>query len=46
MQRYVAARREALIGESLDPDAMIAKVVETAYLNAVLERFAAVVDAG
>ena len=46
MQRYVAARREVLIGESLDPDAMIAKVVETAYLNAVLERFAAVVDAG
>lgn len=44
MQRYVEARREVLVAEGFDPDAMIAAAVETPILYRVLERFAALVD--
>ena len=44
MRRYVEARREILVAEGLDPDSIFAKAVETPDLNAVLDRFACVVD--
>jgi GMP synthase (glutamine-hydrolysing) len=39
MQGYVEARREILESEGLDPDAMIAAVVETFPITGVLARF-------
>lgn len=45
MQGYLEARREILIEEGLDPDAMIAGAVETVSITRVLARFAACVDA-
>jgi GMP synthase (glutamine-hydrolysing) len=42
MRGYVEARREVLLDEGLDPDAMIAGVVETPALTRVLARFAEV----
>ena len=39
MQGYVEARREVLVSEGLDPDAMIAKSVETSAITRVLARF-------
>ena len=44
MRGYVAARREVLVAESFDPDALIAGARETPELTAVLSRFAALVD--
>jgi GMP synthase (glutamine-hydrolysing) len=44
MRGYVEARREVLLDEGLDPDAMIAGVVETPALTGVLARFAEVVQ--
>jgi GMP synthase (glutamine-hydrolysing) len=46
MQGYVEARREILIAEGLDPDAMIAEAVETPSITRVLGRFASCVDEG
>jgi hypothetical protein len=40
MQGYVDARREILESEGLEPDAMIAGVVETLAITSVLARFA------
>ncbi|MHA7836348.1 MAG: glutamine amidotransferase [bacterium] len=45
MRGYVEARREVLIAESLDPDAMRAKARETPELRGVLSRFAAATEA-
>lgn len=39
MQGYVEARREILLNEGLDPDAMIAAAVETLPITRVLSRF-------
>lgn len=44
MRGYVEVRREILVAESLDPDALIAGVRETPDLTAVLARFAALVE--
>jgi GMP synthase (glutamine-hydrolysing) len=44
MCRYIEARREVLISEGFDPDEMRSSVFETPDLNAVLGRFASVVD--
>ena len=44
MQRYVDARREVLVEEKLDPDALIEAAVETPESTSVLGRFAALVD--
>ena len=41
MQGYIEARREVLTSEGRDPDAMIARAVETPVLTTILERFAA-----
>ncbi|MCR9094077.1 MAG: glutamine amidotransferase [bacterium] len=46
MQGYVAARREIIESEGLDPDAMIENAVETPVLTSTLERFAAFVEKG
>ena len=46
LRRYVEARREILVGEGLDPDAMIDSSVETPDLTRVLRRFAEVAAAG
>ncbi|MBJ18697.1 MAG: glutamine amidotransferase [bacterium] len=46
MRRYVEARREILIGEGFDPDALIDAAVETPVLTRILERFAGMVDRG
>lgn len=43
MRRYVEARRDVLIQESLDPDAMIADAEETPESTSILRRFAAFV---
>ena len=40
MQGYIEARRAVLTSEGLDPDAMIARAVETPVLATILERFA------
>jgi len=45
MRRYVEVRREVLVGEGLDPDAMIESARETPALTGVLERFARFVAA-
>jgi GMP synthase (glutamine-hydrolysing) len=39
MQGYVEARREVLVSEGLDPDAMIAETAETFAITRVLARF-------
>ena len=44
MRGYVEVRREVLVAESFDPDALIAASRETPELTAVLPRFAALVD--
>ncbi len=44
MQGYVEARRDVIRSEGLDPDAMIAEVVETPSLTRVLARFGALVQ--
>lgn len=44
MRGYVEVRREVLLAESLDPEALIAAARETPELTAVLPRFAALVD--
>jgi GMP synthase (glutamine-hydrolysing) len=44
MRGYVEARREIVAGEGLDPDAMVAGIVETPALTSVLARFAQWVD--
>lgn len=44
MRGYVEVRREILVAESFDPDALIAGARETPELTAVLSRFAAIVD--
>jgi len=46
MQLYVEARREVLVGEGRDPDAMIRAAQDTPESARVLERFAAIVEAG
>lgn len=43
MQGYVEARRDILIGEGLDPDAMIDAAVETDSITRVLARFSELV---
>ncbi len=43
MQRYIEARREVLVTEGLDPDAMVAAVVETPVLGSLLARFRSLV---
>ncbi len=44
MQRYVEARRDALVEEGFDPDAISGAAVDTPESAAVLTRFAAVVN--
>jgi GMP synthase (glutamine-hydrolysing) len=44
MRGYVEVRREVLVAESFDPDALISGARETPELTAVLSRFAAIVD--
>ena len=46
MRGYVEVRREVLESEGLDPDAMIAEVVETFPITRVLARFAELVERG
>jgi GMP synthase (glutamine-hydrolysing) len=46
MQRYVEARRDVLADEGLDPDRLIADVVETPSLSRVLARFAELAASG
>ncbi|MEM9174338.1 MAG: glutamine amidotransferase [Myxococcota bacterium] len=41
MQGYIEARREVLVREALDPDALIERTVETPVLTTILERFGA-----
>jgi GMP synthase (glutamine-hydrolysing) len=40
MQKYLEARRDVLLDEAFDPDAMIGSVVETPVSAGVLARFA------
>ena len=44
MRAYLEARREVLVGESFDPDAMLRATRETPESNALLARFAAIVE--
>ena len=46
MQGYVEARRDVLVAEGLDPDAMIAEATETFPITRVLAHFAERVDRG
>jgi GMP synthase (glutamine-hydrolysing) len=46
MQGYVEARREVLVSEGLDPDAMIAEAVETHAITSLLARFVEWVEQG
>jgi GMP synthase (glutamine-hydrolysing) len=44
MRGYLEARREVLLEESFDPDAMLRATRETPEMGALLERFAAFID--
>ena len=44
MRRYVEARREILVGEGRDPDAIIRAAVETPGIARLLARFAVIVE--